>query len=123
MTDSRPRTALKPDPLVITAVGLFAVAVLCAAYPAFRSAPQMFGGLMLLLGLGGVALLSVLALRGGRASVDDGLGVEGLIEALSEPAALATPDGRIVAANGPWIEAAGPARRLPKAADGGLFTA
>ncbi|HEY2481794.1 MAG TPA: histidine kinase dimerization/phospho-acceptor domain-containing protein, partial [Caulobacteraceae bacterium] len=36
-----------------------------------------------------------------------------LLEALDEPACLAGLDGAIVAANAPWREALGPARRLP----------
>ena len=123
MTDSRPRTPSRYDPLVIAAAGLFILAVLCAAYPAFRPGSQTLGGLLLLLGLGGVAFFSIVALRGGHGPIDDAAGGETFIDALAEPAALATPDGRIVAWNPAWEAEAGGLRRLPKGAEGGLFAA
>src|SRR5271154_3533772 len=75
MTDSRVRSLPRFDPLVIAAAALFAAAAACAAYPAFRSGPQTLGGLMLLLGLGGVVLFSILASRGGRGA-DDGVAAD-----------------------------------------------
>src|SRR5690606_10612416 len=52
-------------------------------------------------------------------------GLERIIGALSEPAAVATTDGRIQAANGAWKTALGAGSRLPKnnASAASLFSA
>jgi len=115
------------DPLASAAAVFFVLAILAAAYPAFRAGPTTGPGLLLLIGLAGVAFLGLFAfatteLRETAApNADEGLA--GLVDALSEPAAVAGADGRLVCANPAWRQAAGDARRLPKAAGGGLYAA
>ena len=95
-----------------------------AVYPALHAGPVILAGLLLLLGLAAVAFFTLVALRGGRREIDAGIGAETLVEALSEPAALATADGRIVRSNNAWIRSVGGGGRLPRSIQaGGLFDA
>jgi two-component system cell cycle sensor histidine kinase/response regulator CckA len=115
------------DPLIGAAVlFFFLMAVVFASAPAINAGPTTLAGLLLLIGLAGVACLGLFALRGtGEAAVDDDAGVERLIDALSEPAAVAAPDGRVKASNAAWKSAIGMAQRLPKsgASAASLFAA
>jgi two-component system cell cycle sensor histidine kinase/response regulator CckA len=110
-------TGLKPSrrrDLWVLAGGLFfVVAVLAAAYPVVRAGPATSGGLMLLAGLAGVAVLGLFAFRqnGSSETPSDLLP---LLDALAEPAAVVSADGRILAANPAWRNAAGPGARLPR---------
>lgn len=120
--------ARRIDPLAAAAAVFFAMALALAAYPALHGGAAGVGGLMLLLGLAGVAVFTILALRGGAEAQAhahaDGLEPADLLLALSEPACLVTADGRITVENPAWETAMGPARRLPKAAgQAGLFPA
>ena len=113
--------------LAIGAAFFFCVALLAAVYPALRAGPATMGGLLLLLGLAGVAFFAVLALRGVEAH-GGGSGETGdpglLVAALSEPAALASSDGRVLEANAAWDALVGFGGRLPKSTQGGaLFVA
>jgi two-component system cell cycle sensor histidine kinase/response regulator CckA len=104
------------DPLTAAAVLFFLMAVAFAAAPAINAGPSTLAGLMLLIGLAGVACLGLFALRGSaEAAVESEPGADRLIEALTEPAAIAAADGRIQAANAAWKAVLGPAPRLPKA--------
>ncbi len=105
------------DPLIGAAVlFFFLMAVVFASAPAINAGPTTLAGLLLLIGLAGVACLGLFALRGtGEAAVDDDAGAERLIDALSEPAAVAAPDGRVKASNAAWKSAIGLGARLPKA--------
>jgi two-component system cell cycle sensor histidine kinase/response regulator CckA len=99
--------------------------VAAAAYPALRAGPATGGGLMLLAGLAGVAVLGLFAFRQSP-SAEIASDLDRLLEALAEPAAMISADGRVLAANPAWRAAAAPLGRLPKprgAAAGGLFTA
>jgi two-component system cell cycle sensor histidine kinase/response regulator CckA len=117
----RPR---RLDPLATAAAGFFALALMFAAYPAIRAGSATMGGLLLLLGLAGVAVFTVLALRSGGEHPAEGLEPEVLLLALSEPACIVTPDGRIIGLNPGWESALGGLRRLPKSAgEGGFFAA
>jgi two-component system cell cycle sensor histidine kinase/response regulator CckA len=114
------------DLLTAGAVAAFVVAVVFAAAPALKAGPETLAGLMLLIGLGGVACLGVFGLRGaGDPGADPGEGDERLMAALSEPAAIAAPDGRVKASNEAWRSAFGLATRLPKsgASASSLFAA
>jgi len=114
------------DPLIAAAVVFFLAAVGFAAAPALNAGPTTLAGMMLLIGLAGVACLGLFVLRGANdAPHESEPGAERLIEALDEPAAIAAPDGRIQAANGPWKAALGAATRLPKGgpAAASLFSA
>ena len=103
------------DPLTAAAVVFFLMAVAFAAAPAINAGPATLAGLMLLIGLAGVACLGLFALRGSvEAAAESEPGADKLIEALSEPAAIAAADGRIHAANGAWRTVLGRAPRLPK---------
>ncbi len=103
------------DVLMAAAVVFFLGAVAMAAVPAINAGPETLAGLMLLFGLFGVACLGLLALRGAAPpSAETESSPERLIEALSEPAAIAAADGRVQAANSAWKAAVGLAQRLPK---------
>jgi two-component system cell cycle sensor histidine kinase/response regulator CckA len=110
------------DPLVWAAGFFFLLAVGLAAAPALRSGPATLAGLLLLIGLAGVALIGLIAFRGSVQAQASGVEDETLLGALSEAAAIAALDGRLVASNGAWREAAGSSKRLPKSGDG-LFAA
>jgi two-component system, cell cycle sensor histidine kinase and response regulator CckA len=103
------------DPLTTAAVIFFLIAVVFAGAPMLNAGPTTLAGLLLLIGLAGVSFLGLFVLRAGvdpHAEAEPG--AERFIAALAEPAAVAAPDGRIVAANPAWREAMGPAPRLPK---------
>jgi two-component system cell cycle sensor histidine kinase/response regulator CckA len=112
-TEPQRRPSGRLDPLAAAAAVFFALALVFATYPAFRAGPATMGGLLLLLGLAGVAFFTILAFRGRYPSVE-GVEAETLLAALAEPAALAAPDGRLVAVNTAWTQAVGAAGRLPK---------
>ena len=81
---------------------------------------------MLRIGLAGVACLGLFVLRGSAEPASDaGTSDELLIDALTEPAAIAARDGRVHAANASWKAAIGSAPRLPKsgASAASLFAA
>ena len=103
------------DPGFAAASALFLLALAAAAWPALRTDPASAPGLLLLIGLAGVAFLAVFAF-GAAETRDrrDGDAFERLLAGFEEPAALATPEGRIVAANAAWTETSGGARRLPR---------
>jgi two-component system cell cycle sensor histidine kinase/response regulator CckA len=116
--------ARRIDPLAVAAAIFFALALVFGALPAFHAHAANLGGMLLLLGLAGVAFFTILAFRGGDNRLVDDLGAEALLDALSEAAALSGPDGRILSANVAWDSAAGAGSRLPKSIEsGGLFAA
>ena len=103
-------------------------ATAAAAWPALHARAITGGGLMLLAGLSGFCLLSVLALlapggavRPARAST--GEAASAVVEALDEPSAVLADDGRVRAANPAWRElwGSGAERRLPRATGEGLY--
>ncbi len=110
------------DPFTGAAVVFFLIAVAFAAAPAINAGPETLASLMLLVGLAGVCCLGLFVLRGGPEPVasDADAGAEMFLQALDEPAAVAGPDGRLLAANAAWREAMGPADRLPKAGAAGV---
>ena len=105
------------DPLALAAALFFLIAVGAAAYPAFRAGPITGPGLLLLIGLGGVAMAGVFVFASSepqqarREPRTDN--AKALVDALSEPACLAGPDGRIQWANEAWRLAMGAGPRLP----------
>jgi two-component system cell cycle sensor histidine kinase/response regulator CckA len=131
----RPPRKARLDVLKAAAVVFFLAAVGFAAAPAINAftampsltaAPETLAGLMLLFGLAGVACLGLFVLRGSAEPEPEYAPTpEKLIEALSEPAAIAAPDGRVQAANSAWKAAVGLAPRLPKtgASAASLFAA
>lgn len=107
------------DPLSLAAAVFFVVAVAVAAYLAWVQGPAARSGLILLLiGLGGVALVVVFTFLSGDGApreVEPRLDLAPtLVGSLAEPATVVRPDGRIVAANAAWRESVGAASRLPK---------
>ena len=102
------------DPGFAAASALFLLALAAAAWPALRTDPASAPGLLLLIGLAGVAFLAVFAFGAAETRDRDGDTFERLLASFEEPAALATPEGRIVAANAAWTETCGGARRLPR---------
>ncbi|MDB5437324.1 MAG: cckA [Phenylobacterium sp.] len=114
------------DPLTAAAVVFFLMAVAFASAPAMNAGPTTLAGLMLLIGLAGVACLGLFVLRGSAEPPGASEpGAAGFLDALSEPAAIAAPDGRVQAANAAWKSAIGLANRLPKsgASASSLFAA
>jgi two-component system cell cycle sensor histidine kinase/response regulator CckA len=114
------------DPLTLAATLFFLAAVAGAAYPAFKAGPTVGPGLLLLVGLGGVALAGVFVFALGDR--DAARKVESPIaftDALVEPACVVRPDGALVESNGPWRSEVGVGARLPKGAVSGptLYTA
>ncbi|MET0274897.1 MAG: cell cycle histidine kinase CckA [Phenylobacterium sp.] len=121
---SKPKRRL--DLLTGAAVVFFLLAVVFAAAPAVNAGPATLAGLLLLIGLAGVACLGLFVLRGAPDPVNENEPrAEALIEALAEPAAIAAPDGRVQAANRAWKALVGSSPRLPKtgASAASLFAA
>ena len=113
---------LRADPLLLAGGGCFAVGVLAAVYPAVTAGPATAGALLLLLGLAGVAFLALFAFR--QPAAGAGLGAEAWLEALAEPAAVLSVDGRPMAANAAWRALPDAGRRLGRANGGAaLFAA
>lgn len=118
------RRSARFDPLTAAAATFFALALVFAVYPALHAGPPILAGLLLLLGLAAVAFFTLLALRSGRREIEQGVAPDAVVEALSEPSALATADGRIVRSNNAWIRSVGGGGRLPRAVQSsGLFDA
>jgi two-component system, cell cycle sensor histidine kinase and response regulator CckA len=118
------RKARRFDPFAVAAAGFLALALGFGAYPAFRSQPASLGVILVLTGLAVVAFFAILALRGQGPGPVEGVEIFDLIDALGQPLALATADGRILSSNGAWAEVAGAGGRLPKSIEaGGLFAA
>ena len=115
MAEPVSRGARRVDPLTAAAVAFFVLAVGATGWVAVNAGPVTTATLMVLIGLAGVACLGLFALRGGGEPVSEAEpGADKLIEALSEPAAIAAPDGRLQAANEAWKTVFGAAARLPK---------
>ncbi|CAN5371008.1 cell cycle histidine kinase CckA [soil metagenome] len=106
------------DPLTAVAAVFFVLAVGAAAYPALKAGPQTGPGLLLLVGLGGVAVLGVLAFaladRPARTPAQGDGSAETLVEALPEPSSVVKGDGSITACNAAWTQVWGDMRRLPR---------
>ncbi|HEY4031914.1 MAG TPA: ATP-binding protein [Caulobacteraceae bacterium] len=91
----------------------FVAAILAAAYPALRAGPETAGGLMLLLGLAGVAMLGLYAFRQAPPA-EAASDLEPVLEAMAEPAAAIATDGRLLHANPAWTAAGAPSGRLAR---------
>jgi two-component system cell cycle sensor histidine kinase/response regulator CckA len=107
------KSSRRSDLWVMLGGVFFVAAVLAAAYPAVRAGPASGGGLMLLGGLAGVAVLGLFAFRQ-SAPVETPFDLPSLLDALPEPAATVSLDGRILAANRAWRDAGAPGVRLPR---------
>ena len=125
MAEPTPKTR-KTASLTALAVVFFLLAIVLAAAPVLNFGPETRAGLLLLIGLAGVGCLGLFVLGGTlEAAPDTDLGAETFLAALDEPAAVASPDGRLVSANPDWREVVGAAQRLPKTGAGAsnLFAA
>ncbi|HWA63247.1 MAG TPA: hybrid sensor histidine kinase/response regulator, partial [Caulobacteraceae bacterium] len=100
---------LLADPLRTIGVVCFLLAVLFAASMAFRAGPVTLAGMILLVGLAGVAFVGLVAFRSGAQAAPEATAADlvDLVQALDDPAAVCVADGLIVAANGGWREAVG----------------
>jgi two-component system cell cycle sensor histidine kinase/response regulator CckA len=107
---ARPR---RLDLFVVAGAAFFVAAVVAAAYPALRAGPETAGGLMLLLGLFGVASVGLYAFRQAPPA-EAGSDLLPLLEALAEPACAIAADGRILAANAAWAAASAPSGRMTR---------
>src|SRR5579875_753267 len=104
------------DPFSIAALIFFLFAIVAAAYPALRAGPTTGPGLLLLMGLAGVAFAGIYAFASSeprRAQASDE-GLHALVDALIEPAAVVSSDGRMVSFNAAWRTEAGVVRRLAR---------
>ena len=115
------------DPLMAAVVVFFLMAVAFAAAPLANAGPATVAGLLLLIGprRRGVPGASTPCGDRPEAPTEAEPGAELLVDALSEAAAIAAPDGRIQAANAAWKSAIGMGARLPKsgASASSLFAA
>ena len=118
------------DPLSLVAAVFFLLAIAAAAFPAFqafRSGADSAPGLLLLIGLAGVAFLGLFAFATTElretASPASEESLSSLVDALPEPAAVAGVDGRLACANPAWRKIMGESRRLPKAPSSSLYAA
>jgi two-component system cell cycle sensor histidine kinase/response regulator CckA len=104
------------DPLVGAAAVFFVLAVGFAAYPAIEAGVETLAGLLLLIGLAGVACLGLIAFRASGTTVeaDEAPMLEAVVEALPEAAAVAGLDGKIIVANDHWTAEFGAGGRLPR---------
>lgn len=104
------------DPLVAWAAVMFVVAAGFLALPALALDGGTRVSLFLLIGLAGIVGLGLFAFRASVASdpEDDMPLLNAVIDALSEPAAIAGLDGRVLAANAGWTADVGSAGRLPR---------
>ena len=122
-TDRAASRARRSDAPILAGGAFFVAAVLAAAYPALRAGPASAGGLMLLAGVAGVVILGLFAFR--QASPSQAASdLEPLLEALPEPAAAMSADGRLLVCNTAWCDAGAPQGRLPRPRGASaLFTA
>jgi two-component system cell cycle sensor histidine kinase/response regulator CckA len=113
------------DVIGAVAAALFVMAIAAAAYPAFKAGPTTGPGMLLLLGLAGVTFIGVFVFAAGEPKTVAERNAWGeVLDALTEPAAVLTKDGRVLRANAAWFDAFGSTRRLPRTAEaGGLYTA
>ena len=114
------------DPLSIAALVFFILAISAAAYAAvfqrFHAGPTTEPALLLLLmGLAGVAFAGIYAFASSepRQTSQGDEGLHALVDALAEPAAVVSSDGRLVSFNGGWRTEAGVVRRLAREGQAG----
>ncbi|HUO23152.1 MAG TPA: ATP-binding protein [Caulobacteraceae bacterium] len=111
-----------PDPLMLAGAACFLAAIMAALYPMATAGPVMGAAALLLLGIAGVAFLALLVFRQPPAGV--GLEAAQWLDALSEPSALLSMDGRPMSANAAWRAIPGAMRRLGRSNGGAaLFAA
>jgi len=109
------------DPLSVVAAGFFVLAIVAAAYPAFKAGPATGPGLLLLIGLAGVAFAGIYAFASSepRRAMATDEGLHALVDALTEPAAVTSAAGRLVSFNAAWRDEAGVIRRLDREGEAG----
>ena len=125
-TDGRALRRL--DPFAIGAGAFLLLALAFGAYLAFRAGPASLGGALMLEAMALPALALLLPSSGLARSrgpgPNEGIEAVRLIQAVQASPGLTTADGRILASNPGWAEAAGAGSRLPKSIEaGGLFAA
>ena len=104
------------------AAAFFVLATLLAAYPAFKAGSNTIPSMLLLMGLAGVAFIGIFAFGSGESKSTEERSLWGeVLDALAEPAAVLSKDGRILRANTAWFDAFGSTRRLPKTPEIGAF--
>ena len=111
----------KVDPLSVIAVMFFMLAICAAAYPAFKAGPATGPGMLLLMGLAGVAFVGIYAFASSepRRVLTSDEGLHALVDALTEPAAVVSAAGRLVSFNAAWRNEAGVIRRLDREGEAG----
>lgn len=102
------------DRLVLIAGGSLVLALACAAVPILVAGPASLAGLLLFMGLFGVACLGGMAFRQSAVSRDPPASPDRMLLALQEPAAVVGLDGRISASNLAWGALIGDERQLPR---------
>ncbi|HEX8233763.1 MAG TPA: ATP-binding protein [Caulobacteraceae bacterium] len=101
------------DPLTVAAAFFFVLAVAAAAFPAVRAGISTPGALLVLLGLAAVCFLGLFAFARMEEPAQL-LDERAVVDALPEPAAACTADGRLVQINKTWRETVGASRRLSR---------
>ena len=107
--------------LAALAAGLFVLAILLAVGPALVSGSARWGALALLAALALAAAVGFAMTRRTAGDTGGGAGLAAILSALAEPAAVATYDGAVLAANPEWRALVGDQRRLPRTSLGGAY--
>jgi two-component system, cell cycle sensor histidine kinase and response regulator CckA len=95
-------------------VGAIVLAACIAFWMISGKLPLGFVMAILVIAVAGVLSLGIFAFATDDETGLDSLSAQNIVDALAEPAAIATFDGRIMAANPPWSDAGGHLRRLPQ---------
>ncbi len=121
-TVAAPRTlGWRADPWIVVGGLFFVAALAAAAYPALHAGLATRGGLLLLVGLAGMAFVGLFAYRQPPEGADEGA-LDDLLAAVGEPLAICRADGGLIRTNAVWREIMGSSARLPRATSG-LFNA
>ena len=117
----RRRPVTLADGAALAAAGLFLVAVLALAAPVLHSGKASWPALLLLIGVAGTSFLGVFAFAAAHRPEPrlDEPTLEDLVNALADPAAVASVDGRTLGANDAWRAAMGSSGRLPRSGTDG----
>lgn len=101
------------SPLALTVVGIIVVCACAAFWFIAGELPVGVVLTILVIVMGAVVSVALFAFGHDEEADAQGPGVTALVEALAEPAAIATFDGRLNATNPAWRDAGGNEKRLP----------
>ena len=101
------------DPIAAAAALFFVLTMIPLGLSAFQAGPVQGPWLMLIGGTAGVLLIGVFAF-GGERTASAARAQDDVLGALDLPAAVASPEGKVIRANAAWREVVGTSRRLPR---------